>query len=65
MTYIQKAMEVHPELTHDQLVRDYCPFEVFKTNDDECHGVHLEGGSLDVECPVCWNREYSNEEVIW
>lgn len=65
MTYIQKAMEVHPELSQDELVLYYCPFEVFNLDDSDGHCLTHGGGPIEVTCPVCWNREYQNEEVIW
>lgn len=56
MTYLEKALEMHPELTEDDLINNNCPDFIFCIPLFTCP-------RNEPPCRVCWEQEYKGEEV--
>lgn len=52
MTYLEKAMELHPSWARDLIVGGYCPWHLGLEKSEHCI----------VECEPCWNREMPNTQ---
>jgi len=55
MTRLEKAKELHPELTEDEIIEGKCPSDLF-----DIETVFCDTGAD--ECAVCWNEEYKEGE---
>ncbi len=56
MTRLEKAKELHPEMSEEQIL-EYCPWRFFKWSKHECFKI----GDIDEICPRCWNAPYKEE----
>ena len=58
MTRLEKAKELHPEMTVDKIV-GYCPEEQLPIDTVACPFIESENSDREVSlCQFCWNKEF-------
>ena len=58
MTYLEKARELNPDSSADEIMEDLCPYQVFEQKHPPC----WVDKNSDYRCKICWNREMSEKK---
>jgi len=58
MTRLERALEIHPDLSEERIINHHCPEELIKCNIASCPITNIE----EFSCDVCWNMEYKEVE---